>query len=65
MLIISQQGMTTVSLVSDIREWYANNTILVDKNGISGTVTQVGIGVVNSSTILVDKNGLSGTTIDV
>jgi len=57
--------MTIVSLVSDIREWYANNTILVDKNGLSGTVTQVGIGIVNSTTILVDKDGISGTTTDV
>lgn len=58
--------MTIVSLqVVGEREWYEDDTILVDKNGLSGTVTAVGTGAFNADTILVDKNGLSGTTTDV
>lgn len=47
------------------REWYESGTILVDKDGLSGTVTQVAVGAIKSTTILVDKDGLSGTTSDV
>lgn len=63
--------MTMVSLpnilfnIEGEREWYEDDTILVDKNGLSGTVTAVGTGVFNTDTILVDKDGLSGTTTDV
>ncbi len=53
------------SLIVSVREWYEDDTILVDKNGLSGTVTAVGTDVFNTDTILVDKNGLSGTTEDV
>ena len=50
--------------VSD-REWYEDDTILVDKDGLSGTVTGVGTSSIATITILVDKDGLSGTTTDV
>ncbi len=63
---ISQQGMTIVSIVvSSIREWYEDDTILVDKDGLSGTITNVGTGPFNENTILVDKGGLSGTTTEI
>lgn len=48
-----------------IREWYEDDTILVDKDGLSGTVTNVGTGPFNENTILVDKDGLSGTTTEI
>ncbi len=58
--------MTIVSIVVDsIREWYEDDTILVDKDGLSGTVTNVGTGPFNQNTILVDKDGLSGTTTEI
>lgn len=57
--------MTIVSTVSDFREWYENDTILIDKNGLSGTVVGVGIGTINPNTILVNPSGLSGVTEDV
>jgi len=63
---MSQQGITIVSIVTpSIREWYEDDTILVDKNGLSGTVTNVGTGPFNENTILVDKDGLSGTTTEI
>lgn len=66
MLIISQQGMTIVSLqVTGDREWYEDETISVDKNGINGTITQVGVGSFNDTTIMVNKTGLVGTTIEI
>jgi len=51
--------------ILDIREWYEDDTILIDKNGLSGTVTKVGTGGFNENTILVDKDGLSGTTTEI
>lgn len=51
--------------ITGIREWYEDDTILVDKNGLSGTITKVGTGPFNENTILVDKNGLSGTTTEI
>ena len=51
--------------IAGFREWYDDDTILVDKDGLSGTVTKVGIGQFNETTILVDENGLSGTTTDI
>jgi len=51
--------------ITGIREWYEDDTILVDKNGLSGTVTKVGTGPFNANTILVDKDGLSGTTTEI
>ena len=63
---MSQQGMTIVSLVAVAkREWYEDDTILVDKNGLSGTVTGIGTSQFNPNTILVNKNGLSGTTTEI
>jgi len=51
--------------ITGIREWYEDDTILVDKDGLSGTVTNVGTGAFNQNTILVDKDGLSGTTTEI
>lgn len=63
---MSQQIMTVVSIVIEgQREWYEDDTILVDKDGLSGTVTNVGTGPFNENTILVDKDGLSGTTTEI
>lgn len=49
----------------DNREWYEEETILVDKNGLSGNVTLVESGGFEDITILVDKDGLSGTTTEI
>lgn len=58
--------MTIVSIVvPSIREWYEDDTVLVDKDGLSGTVTNAGSGPFNENTILVDKDGLSGTTTEI
>ena len=47
------------------REWYEDDTISVDKTGINGTITSVGIGPTNTMTILVNKTGILATTTDV
>lgn len=63
---MSQQIIPIVSIIVEgIREWYESDTILVDKNGLSGVVTEVGTGPFNENTILVDKDGLSGTTTEI
>jgi len=51
--------------ITSIREWYKDDTILVDKNGLSGTITNIGTGQFNENTILVDKDGLTGTTTEI
>lgn len=63
---MSQQIVSVIRLVAlEVREWYQGDTILIDKNGLSGTVTNVGTTPFNENTILVDKNGLSGTTTEI
>ncbi|MCE2507078.1 MAG: hypothetical protein J4F36_11575 [Nitrosopumilaceae archaeon] len=54
--------MTIVSIPTEDREWYEQDTISVDKNGTNGDITQVGIGAFNSITIIVDSTGIIGTT---
>lgn len=52
-------------LVSIDREWYEDNTILVDKTGIVGTIIGINPGTVSKTTILVDKTGIVGVTSDI
>jgi len=63
---MSQQVSTIISSkLKGSREWYENDTISVDRNGINGTITELGTGSFNDTTIMVDKTGILGTTIDI
>ena len=63
---MSQQLMPIESLFTgDQREWYKNDTNLIDKTGIVGTIILIEAAPFQITTILVDKTGLVGTTTDI
>ncbi len=47
------------------REWYENNTISVDKNGVTHGIIEVGTGSLSDATLIVNSNGIVDTTTDV
>jgi len=53
------------TIQDDQREWYEKDTVSVDKNGINGTISEVGIGPFKDSTIIVNKTGIVGTTTEI
>ena len=53
------------TIQSDQREWYENETILVDKTGIVGTIIEIQSAPFNENTILVDKTGIVGNTSEI
>jgi len=56
---------TILFKVTGDREWYKNDSVLVDKTGIVGTIIEIAAAPFNESTILVDKTCIAGVTTEI